>query len=290
MNFKQTFIMKIRWVLLAMLMAVLSITANARQVTLSNLPIEVNLQTGAELIITFPDTVTHTNILTAENTDKLTTFLTPEGVLYLTANENFGTTRLVAELVDGKLVVLDLKASSAYATDKQLTIVKPTAATIPPLPAPVPATNPHKPDFLSDNAAKTKSQQPSTANGHQAPGFHSMVQFGFRHFVGPSRLIGEEVKGKKLTVGTVDSKRLLRVIGGQVHIKPLAQWKIEDKYLTVLLVNNHSARPVEFDPRAIRGRWQFAAALYPVIAPRGSRYDQTLWALISAEPFAKAIH
>ncbi|MFC2754275.1 MAG: DUF3438 family protein, partial [Cardiobacterium sp.] len=69
---------------------------------------------------------------------------------------------------------------------------------------------------------------------------------------------------------------------------PLKQWAIGDSYLTVLLVNNRSASAVEFDPRGIRGRWMFAAALYPVLEPRGSRFDQTLWALISAEPFDQA--
>jgi len=33
----------------------------------------------------------------------------------------------------------------------------------------------------------------------------------------------------------------------------------------------------------------FAAALYPVIEPRGSRPDHTLWALISSVPFDKAV-
>ncbi|PID64362.1 MAG: hypothetical protein CR962_01620, partial [Gammaproteobacteria bacterium] len=71
--------------------------------------------------------------------------------------------------------------------------------------------------------------------------------------------------------------------------KPLKQWKINDDYVTVLLVNNLSARPVAFDPRALRGRLKFAAALSPVIQPQGSVNDQTLWAVITAVPFDTAI-
>ncbi len=249
---------------------------------LSEKPIDINLPVENEIIIKFPQAVTHTNILTPENANKLTKFLTPEGVLYLTANDAFGKTRMVAEMVNGQIVVLNLRANKNNKTEN-INIVEPktenkatTAAK---------KKNPYKPPFLKNGAAMTKNVQ---AGQSATVGYNNMVQYGFRHYVGPSRLIGD-LKAQKVKVSAFPSSRILRMWSNRLSVKPLAQWRIESQYITVLLVNNRSPYRVPFDPRALRGRFLFSAALYPVIEPQGSLMDQTLWAVVTAEPFNKAI-
>lgn len=277
----------------------------ARQVVMSEKPIHMRLPKGREVIIKFPDTINHIKLMDDSIANAFSQFLTPDGVLYITANQPFSKTRFVCELVDGRLILLDMEGTELGPFDGDLTIVdsrrqqqgspvhsvspptyQPQAIAAPPAAA---ATNqeenPYKPDFLKDGVAKTKEV---IREGSSAPGFHHMVQFGFRHYVGPERLIGAKL-GDPVKVSQKNvADNLVRMNGGKLSVKPLKQWRIGKQYLTVLLVNNLSFQRYEFDPRAIRGRWMFAAALYPVIEPQGSRMDQTLWALVSELPFDQA--
>lgn len=269
-----------------------------RQVMLSEKPISLRLPRGREVIIKFPQALTQISVNDPDTANDFSQFLTPDGVLYLTAVAPFRT-RMVAEMVDGRLILLDVEGAERGPFDGNLTITDPRTmpaqpvqqAAAPATPAP-PAKNPYKPAFLEDGAAKTLNMAQGDLGGAQVVNagseYHQMVRYGFRHFVGPARLIGDDL-GKPVKVGKGDvAASLLRMNDGRLTVKPLKQWAIGDHYLTVMLVNNRSAAAVEFDPRAMRGRWMFAAALYPVIEPRGSRFDQTLWALISDVPFDQA--
>lgn len=310
----------------ALLTAGLPTATFARDALLSKTPIPLRVGVGKEAIISFPMPATHTRILNEASANAVSNMLTPQGVMYLTATQPFAQTRMIAELVDGRMVMIDIEASENGPFDTELNITDrgatnavtaaaaipaaavdpallpagsgPTGAAIAPQPAAQPAPgkdgddNPYKPDFLKDGAAKTLNMAEGDLGGAQmvdaGSDYHQMVRFGFRHFVGPARLIGDDL-GKPVKVGKSDvAASLLRMNDGRLSVKPLKQWAIGERYLTVMLVNNRSAAAVEFDPRAMRGRWMFAAALYPVLEPRGSRFDQTLWALISAEPFDQA--
>ena len=308
----------------ALLTAGLPTATFARDAVLSKTPIPLRVGVGKEAIISFPQPATHTRILNEASANAVSNMLTPQGVMYLTATQPFAQTRMIAELVDGRMVMIDIEASENGPFDTELNITdrgagNPAAAAPPATvdPALLPAgstprgaaavppvtqaatppgmsgdDNPYKPDFLKDGAAKTLNMAEGDLGGAQVvdagSDYHQMVRYGFRHFVGPARLIGDDL-GKPVKVGKSDvAASLLRMNDGRLSVKPLKQWAIGERYLTVMLVNNRSAAAVEFDPRAMRGRWMFAAALYPVREPRGSRFDQTLWALISAEPFDQA--
>lgn len=264
------------------------VKVKAAEVILSEQPIEMRLPVNKEMIIKFPEAVTHTNTLNPDAAKNFASLLTPDGVLYLTANKPFDKTRMIAELVDGRLVMLDLFAA-AEGPYENLTIINKPKQSPKPVNKPQkteepPPQNPYKPDFLRDGTAKTRS---GTTGGNESGAYYRMVQFGFRHFVGPQRLIGESM-GKQIYQGKKTVNGMLRLYGDRLRVQKLAEWQIHDRYLTVLLVNNLSHTVIEFDPRAIRGRWMFAAALYPVLEPRGRQFDQTLWALISAVPFEQA--
>lgn len=276
----------------------------ARRVVMSEKPVHMRLPKGREVIIKFPDSINHIKLMDDTIANAFSQFLTPDGVLYITANQPFAKTRFVCELVDGRLILLDMEGTELGPFDGDLTILdnkvhqssqpvspptyQPQALDAPPVASGTAKTqeeNPYKPDFLKDGVAKTKAD---TREGLSDPGFHHMVQFGFRHYVGPQRLIGTKL-GDPVKVSSKNvADTLVRMNAGKLSVKPLRQWKIGKQYLTVLLVNNLSHQRYEFDPRAIRGRWMFAAALYPMIEPQGSRMDQTLWALVSELPFDQA--
>ncbi len=276
--------------LLILLAAIqLATFAHAKDIILTVKPVNVPLPVNKEIIVKFPYAVLQTELLSPEHAEKFSQFLTPEGALHLTATQPFDKTRLVAEMVNGKVVLLDLKAGIGalnhevinLVDPKSLKKVKPKAEV-----AAKPKTNPNKPKFLHNGGVMTKT---SPAVQKQAIGYNTMTQFGFRHFVGPSRLIGDEIKAKKVRVSSKGLNHFVRLYGNRISLKPLAQWKIGKQFLTVLLVNNQSTYAIPFDPRALRGRLEFSASLHPVIQPAGSMQDQTLWAVITGVPFNKAI-
>ncbi len=281
----------IRKIVLVMAMASACSSTFAKDIVLSEKSVKVPLPVGKEIIIKFPYVVTHTEVLNQEKPGGIKQFLRPDGVLMLEASEAFGKARMVAQMIDGNVVVLDLNAEVGAINYETIRLLdpksikkkpKPKPQKVKPIVPPKPEVNPYKPDFLKDGAAMTK-----TVATPPPIGFNDMVTFGFRHYVGPSRLIGN-LPATPVKVSGIGN-HWVRVWGDRLSIKPLQQWRIADNYLTVLLVNNLSSSPVEFDPRALRGRIRFAAALYPVIQPQGNVQDQTLWAIVTAVPFNQAI-
>lgn len=253
-------------------------------------PITVPLPVNKEVIVKFPYTVVQTELQSGEFADRFSRFLTPDGALYLEATKAFDKTRLLVEMINGEIVLLDLKASVGAINHEVINLIDPKTLKKPaPKKNPIiqaPEENPNKPAFLRNGGVMTKT---SPAAKNTGIGYNTMTQFGFRHFTGPSRLIGDEVKAKKVKVSRQGLSTFVRLSGNRLALKQLAQWKIADKYLTVLLVQNRSALPIPFDPRALRGRIQFSAALHPIIQGAGSMTDQTLWSIITEVPFNQAI-
>lgn len=273
-------------IIFTFLLSIISLQILAKQVVLSEKPIAVRLPIKKELIIKFPQPVTHTNLLNEQDAMVLSTLLSPEGILYMTALEGFEPSRMVAELVDGRLVMLDISASELGPFDSDITISeKVIQQEIPPVQviSEKPEENPYLPDFLKDGAAKTMVAETQV----DAVQYHVLVQQAFRQYVGPSRLAGGSL-GQEMKVNTASLNRLIRLNDGRLKISLVKSWKSHGHYVTVLLVNNLSHEPIAFDPRAIRGRWVFAAALHPVLSPSGTTEDRTLWALISTVPFEQA--
>lgn len=271
-------------------LAIITFNSFAGQVYLSEKPIKVGIPLNEEVIVKFPDAVTHTKVLHGADTSKFRQFLTPDGVLYLSTDQEFDNIRMVAELVSGKIVVMDMR-SEAGPHGRNIEIVKQSKPKKSPVKkAPVKRKkskeNPNKPAFLKYKAAKTKSVVKDEASTETS--YVEMTQYAFRHFVGPSRLIGRPM-GKSVKLSNKNINRFVRGWKSKLSIKPLKQWRVNNKYITVLLVNNISNSPVNFDPRALRGRIEFAAALNPVISSQGSINDRTLWAVITSMPFNRAI-
>ncbi len=290
--------MKIKKIILTSILSCMSFTNFALDIILDEKPVNVPLPVGKEIIVKFPKAVTQIEALEG-NTEGLKQFLRPDGVLLLTAGEELDKTRVVATMIDGNVVLLDLNPSVGAINHQKINLVDPKS-----IKKPVksgikitskkeknkePEKNPYKPAFLQKGAAMTKNATShSNTPHHQSIGVNQMVQYGFRHFVGSSRLIGKQ-KAKRVPVKRIRTSQFIRIWHNRLSVKPLRQWKMGDKYVTVLLVNNTSPFAVEFDPRALRGRLIFAAALYPVIQPKGSPQDQTLWAVVTEMPFNQAI-
>ena len=76
--------------------------------------------------------------------------------------------------------------------------------------------------------------------------------------------------------------------GDATEARPLAAWEAGPRFVTALEVRNRLARPLELDPRDIRGDFAAAAIVHSRLAAAGRPRDATAVVLISALPFAEA--
>jgi hypothetical protein len=150
----------------------------------------------------------------------------------------------------------------------------------PPAGAPDPVAEALIPDFLKRGAA---GAAPS-----DRPDYVALTRFALAHYVGPARAI-PQLDAHAAPLPAIPMRAGLRVQAARLTVQPLAAWQVGAAYVTALGVTNRSAFPVDFDPRALRGDLRFAAALHPTLAPAGSGHQHTVWAVVTDQPFHRAV-
>ncbi|MCP5076232.1 MAG: DUF3438 family protein, partial [Rhodobacteraceae bacterium] len=97
------------------------------------------------------------------------------------------------------------------------------------------------------------------------------------------------IEAVQVPVRSVSARDWLRIQSKYLEVQPLAQWKLGERYVTAVAVYNKSAQAVEFDPRALRGKPLFVAALHPTLRPAGSGHNGTVWAVVTDQPFNQTV-
>lgn len=262
------------------------VMASVQIKTFGKTPIKLELKPGHETILAFPDQVIDMQIKDAKTRSLLDVLWAPEGNIYLTPEGNFGKSRALFTLADGKVIVVYLYARPSgvdtgeihikLAQKSQSTALTPNAPPKDPMLANMPA-------FLQQQYGLTEETRPTIT-------YKTMTQFALRHFSGPKRLINNDIGATQIKMPQrINGRQLLRVWSDRLKLRGLAQWRIDDYFVSAVHADNKSGLKVQFDPRALRGQWEFVAALHPVLFPNGSRTDQTIWVFISKMPFKQAL-
>lgn len=265
------------------LLILIPLAALAKTLVIGNEPIKVTLPINQELRIEFPEAVLDLNLPAALD-QSLDTFLKPDGVLYWTAKAPVHG-RAIATTADGTVILLDLDTRDRVSDEARVIRliapkqIKRTQIT--------PGGSGGQDDQLPAVLRDTRDNDAAVTGGPDPISYATLARFVLQHYLGPRRLI------MKLDATRLDKPspegRLLRVWNDRVGARVLDAWKYQNLYLTAVLVHNRTSSPYHFDPRAIRGRYLFVAALDPVIAPRGALYDDSIWVFISGIPFARAL-
>jgi hypothetical protein len=253
-------------------------------------PLPVALVVGQERRIDFPEPIADLEEPQAVTVHSRLV-LTPTGQLHWQAREPFAVARVLATSISGTLYQLDVHAAAQGEPLPPFVIRDPVVAALMPAGSAGEATGPTAagapdpvaaaliPDFLKGAGGNAPSASPD---------YVAMARFALAHYAGPQRLIPAlETSPAPLPPLALDDG--LRVQDALITVRPLASWKIGAHYVTALGVTNRRAFPVDFDPRALRGDLQFAAALHPTLAPAGSGHQHTVWAVVTAQPFHRAV-
>ncbi|MCB1777813.1 MAG: DUF3438 family protein [Candidatus Competibacteraceae bacterium] len=250
-------------------------------------PIPLALQVGVERRIDFPEALAEVDVPRAlEQQSRIV--VTPSGSLHWTANTPFSPTRVLATSVSGSLYQFDVQAQADGEVPKRLVLNDPVVDAAARAAANAPSTRAQReqaaarliPDFLTGG--------PHPSSTPDKPSYVALARFALAHFTGPARLI-PQLEAERIAVRPIDTQAWLRVHAAVLTLQPLAQWKVQDRYVTAIQVRNRGAMDVAFDPRALRGDWQFAAALHPTLQPQGSGHNQTLWIVITSQPFNRVL-
>ncbi len=263
------------------------IPAPAAQAVWQGNPIPVALKVDAERRIDFPEPIADLDIpQTVARPSRIV--LSPTGQLHWLAREPFAPVRVLATAVGGTLYQLEVSAQAEGAAPDPLLVRDPALeataqaeATAPTDPARLEAAAAALiPDFLQPGAAGAKGQGRAD--------YAALARFALAHYTGPARLI-PKLEATPVAVRPIAVRDWVRLPAGGLQIRPLRQWQAGRLYVTALGVANPSAYPIPFEPKALRGRLLFAAALHPTLEPAGSGHHGTVWAVVTAQPFNQAV-
>ena len=251
-------------------------------------PIPVVLNVGVERRIDFPEPLADLDIPQPVSAVSRVV-LSPTGQLHWLAQAPFTSARVLATAVSGALYQLDVRAQTEGATPDRL-IVRDLA-----LEASVQAqTNaPTDPARLEAAAAALIPDflRPPPPGGNGPPPrahYAALARFALAHYSGPARLI-PKLEATPMAVRPIAVREWVRWPVAGLRIQSLRQWKAGNLHVTTLGVDNDGARPVPFEPKALRGRLLFAAALQPTLEPAGSGHHGTVWVVITEQPFNQAV-
>lgn len=255
---------------------------DALRVVWQNDPLGVLLKVGVERRIDFAEPMADLDVPhVVERQSQIV--LTPTGSLLWTARAPFPAARVLATSVSGTLYQLDVQAHAEGAPPPRLIISDPSFEA-----AALPLSDRAQreavaaaliPDFLKGHGSAGRGGEPSPA---------ALARFALAHYQGPARLI-PALDASPVPVQPIATHAWVRVQSAALAVRPLKQWKIGARYVTALGVDNRSARPIAFDPRALRGDLVFAATLHPTLEPVGSGHQGTVWAVVTDQPFNRAV-
>ncbi|MCP5451532.1 MAG: DUF3438 family protein [Gammaproteobacteria bacterium] len=281
--------------------------AEAVDVLWRGLPLPVSLVVGEERRIDFPEPMADLDVPQAV-TAHSRLVLTPTGQLHWQAREPFPAARVLATSVSGTLYQLDVHADAQGAPLPPLVIRDPVVAALTPggvatavpgavsapggvataVPGAVSAPGGVAPDAVAAALIPDFLKGPDGRAPSAAPDYVAMTRFALAHYAGPARLI-PALDAQRTPLPPTALRAGLRVQGAWLDVQPQASWKIGAHYVTTLRVTNRAGFPVAFDPRALRGDLHFAAALHPTLAPAGSGHQHTVWAVVTDQPFHRAV-
>lgn len=250
-------------------------------------PLPVALKVGVERRIDFPEHLADIDIPQAVGRQSRVV-LSPTGELHWLAQAPFASARVLATAVSGTLYQLDVSAQAEGHAPERLVVRDPLmeATTYAKNHAPTDrakleaAAGALIPDFLQNSAPG--------AGGLNKTDYAALARFALAHYTGPARLI-PKLEATPVEVRAINVRAWVRLPVTGLTIKPLKQWKAGNLHVTALGVYNGGSQVIPFEPKALRGRLLFAAALHPTLQPAGSGHNGTVWAIVTEPPFQHAV-
>ena len=248
-------------------------------------PLPVVLKVGVERRIDFPEPIADLDIPQPVSAASRVV-LSPTGQLHWLAQAPFTSARVLATAVSGTLYQLDVHAQTDGAPPERLVVRDPTLEVSVQAQKNAP-TDPARLEAVAAALIPDFLRSPSPDAPRRAS-YAALVRFALAHYSGPARLI-PKLEATPIAVRPIAVRDWVRWPVAGLRIQPLRQWQAGKLHVTVLGVNNHGSRPIPFEPKALRGRLLFAAALQPTLEPAGSGHNGTVWAVVTEPPFNQAV-
>ena len=185
------------------------------------------------------------------------------GAIYLRPNNPIPATRIQLQDVEtGASILLDITAESAN------------------------GNAPREPVQIVSSEAKSSPLSPVSARETPLPII--LTRYAAQNLYAPLHAI-EPVPGilrAPLSVLALDT--LMPAV--PVELRALAAWRLEDHWVTAVLLSNRSSQSIALDPRALQGDFEAASFQHPYLGPAGNPEDtSTLYLVTRGKPLAAAM-
>lgn len=221
-------------------------------------PLAIALTVGKERMLHFRAPV---SIGVPAGLEPLLRTQTVNGTVYLLANSQFPTARLIVREVDGgQVYLLDVTAIPGGGSPPPVTIVVEEAA---------------GEDFRSQ-----------AREGRRHVGYVTLTRYAAQQLYAPLRLLSSV---PEIVRQPVRKEPVRLVPGDSVTAIPLAAWRSGSLYVTAVKLTNRRKTAQVLDPRTLKGQWLAATFQHGRLLPAGNETDTTAVYLVSAQPFEASL-
>lgn len=259
-------------VMLLMVIVVLPLNAWAdRTLVWNKMPITIVLPVDEEIRVTFP---TDVNLqLPMEVTESLESLAPNQQVVYWKAKTPFDVVRAIATSTDNETVYLIDLVAQQGALVESLVI--------------------EDPDRIVKQQAESEAVSASEESSRDLidPPEILLTRFASQSLYAPRRLMPTNSDIHNQPIGSLPANfPLLRSQAGEQYtFSVVGAWSGYGRYVTAVMVVNHSDLTIQINPGLVAGNFTHITAQHLMLGARGTLEDRTTLYLISEAPFASAI-
>jgi integrating conjugative element protein (TIGR03749 family) len=182
------------------------------------------------------------------------------GAIYLRPNNPIPATRIQLQDVEtGALILLDITAEAAHGTAREPVQI----------------------------VTETRNPPPGPAHVREIPLPVILTRHAAQNLYAPLHAI-EPVPGiLRAPLGALALDTLMP--GQPIELRALAAWRLEDRWVTAVLLRNRSRQRLSLDPRRLQGDFETASFQHPDLGPAGEPEDTSMLYLVTrGKPLAAA--
>ncbi|GIC77589.1 TIGR03749 family integrating conjugative element protein [Moritella sp. F3] len=232
-------------------------------------PIRITLTKGKERLLKFPDHVFYQKPLAVSDKVDISS---AQGTVYITAKEEFDTTRFRFRLNDSqKIILVDIQSVDASNITNENVIIK------------LPQKQKVSSEYVQENATS------NTTSGRVTP--IQLTRYASRALYGPERLALSDSRIATLAAPDIDLSNLFTGTSfNTFKLSTIAVFKTDEFVLTAIKIVNKSMleQPIEF--KDINADFSYATPQHLFVRQKNAPGDTTVLYLVTDKPLANAIY
>ena len=273
----------LKQIFLSILLMCSAVTVQAIELmTWDRLPLAVPLQVGQERVIFVERNV---RVGVPGSLQGKLRVQSTGGSVYLLALEPIPPTRIqLQDAETGALILVDIAAAMPEAQNKAFEPIQIVEGTQ----KPVRYGQVQQRSAISSNAVTGSTDTPIQDASKETPVPVILTRYAAQNLYAPLRTV-EPVSGiSRVNVrGDLDLSSLLPML--PVKASVMASWRLDDYWVTAVMLKNSSYQTISLDPRLLQGNFIAVTFQHSHLGPRGDSTDTTVVYLVTRKHIAQSV-